>query len=291
MPATASGDPRAQVYVVDHVAPGTVIHRRVEVSNSTDGPVHVVLYTSAATVDDGAFLGADGHTQNELSSWSSAAPGALDLAAGARATATVTVAVPPDAAPGEQYGVVWAEARSGESGVVQVNRVGVRLYVSVGPGGPPPADFTIDALTATRGVDGRPVVLATVHNTGGRALDMSGALELHDGPGGVRAGPFPATVGVTLGIGETHRVTIELDDQLPAGPWDAQITLRSGTVERSARATITFPDSGAAPSVRTTSPGSGWPRTVSAGFTGAGLVLTAAFLVHLARRRATAGGR
>ena len=107
----------------------------------------------------------------------------------------------------------------------------------------------------------------------------------------MRAGPFPATVGVTLGIDETQRVTIELDDQLPAGPWDAQITLRSGTVERSARATITFPESGAAPSVRTTSPDSGWPRTVGSGVVGAGLVVAAAFLVRLVRRRARAGGR
>ena len=28
-------------------------------------------------------------------------------------TATVTITVPSDAAPGEQYGVVWAEARVG----------------------------------------------------------------------------------------------------------------------------------------------------------------------------------
>ena len=79
-----------------------------------------------------------------------------------------------DAAPGEQYGAVWAEVNSGtdpSSGVVEVSRVGVRLYVSVGPGGPPAADFTIDSLSAQRATNGDPVVVASVHNTGGRALE------------------------------------------------------------------------------------------------------------------------
>jgi hypothetical protein len=83
------------------------------------------------------------------------------------------------------------------------------------------------------------VVLATVHNTGGRALDMSGTLQLLAGPGGLSAGPFPVTLGTTLAIDDTEPVTIALDKRLPAGPWDARITLRSGLIERSARATIT----------------------------------------------------
>ena len=119
----------------------------------------------------------------------------------------MTITVPSDAAPGEQYGVVWAEARSAPvagGGVIQVSRVGIRLYVSVGPGGAPAADFTIDSLTANRSADGQPTVLATVHNTGGRALDMSGTLQLLAGPGGLSAGPFPATLGTTLAIGDTE---------------------------------------------------------------------------------------
>ena len=69
-------------------------------------------------------------------------PDVADLAVG-RATATVTLAVPGDASPGERYGVVWAETRAADAagGVTQINRVGIRLYVSVGPGGSPAADF------------------------------------------------------------------------------------------------------------------------------------------------------
>ncbi len=249
-PAAATDDPRAQLYVVDHLAQGTTINRRIEVSNTTASTAHIALYPSAATIVSGAFLGASGRSENDLSTWTSVSPAAPDVPAGATATATVTVSVPRDAAPGERYAVVWAEARAAaRNGVVQVNRVGIRLYVSVGPGGSPAADFTIDAVTAGRSSDGRPSVVAAVHNTGGRALDLNGSLQLLSGPGGLRAGPFPATLGTTLAIGDTKPVTIALDDRLPAGPWDARVVLRSGQVERSARATITFPVNGEAAAV------------------------------------------
>lgn len=255
VPAAARDDPRAQLYIVDHLAPGTVIRRRIEVSNTTASTAHVLLYPAAATVENGSFLGAAGHTPNDLSTWTSVDPDAADVPAGGTVMTTVTIAVPHDAAPGEKYGAVWAEvgsAPAGGDGVAVVNRVGIRLYLSVGPGGPPAANFTIDSLTAKRSADGRPVVLASVHNTGGRALDLNGALQLLAGPGGLSAGPFPADLGVTLAIGDTVPVSIALDKLLPAGPWDAQITLRSGLVERSARANITFPDTGVSPPVRTT---------------------------------------
>jgi hypothetical protein len=250
VPVAARNDPRAQIYIVDRLAPGAVIHRRIEVSNTTHTALHVVLYSAAATIAAGSFLGAAGHTANPLSTWTSVSPGIANLPPGGRAIDTVTVTVPRDATQGEQYAVVWAEVRSAPAvagGVVQVSRVGIRIYASVGPGGAPASDFTIKSLTAERSPAGEPMVLATVQNTGGRALDMSGTLRLDRGPAGLRAGPFPASLGTTLAIGDTEPVTIVLDAQLPAGPWDARITLRSGLITHNARATITFPSAGAAP--------------------------------------------
>jgi hypothetical protein len=300
VPVTAANDPRSQIYIVDHLAPGTIIHRRIEVSNTTGSTVHIVLYAASATIEHGSFLGAAGHTPNDLSTWTSVYPGSTDIVADGRATALVTISVPSGATTGEQYGVVWAEIRSGPTpggGVIQVSRVGIRLYVSVGPGGVPAADFTIDSLTAVRSGNGRPTVLATVHNTGDLALDMSGTLQLLSGPGGLSAGPFPAILGTTLAIGETEAVTFVLDKQIPAGPWDARITLRSGLLERSARATITFPDIGASPPVNATSSRAGLLYPVLAGFMA--LLLIAIMLrrprhhghVGRGRRRASAPSR
>ena len=171
------------------------------------------------------------------------------MAAGEVSTVVVTITVPIDAAPGERFGAVWAEAGSASAlgtGVVVINRVGIRMYISVGPGGPPAADFAVTSLRASRTADGAPEVAATVVNTGGRALDIGGSLTLSDGPGGLSAGPFDVTLGVTLAIGSTEEVRVALDPQVPRGPWTASITLRSGLTERSAVAVIEFPTTGSA---------------------------------------------
>jgi hypothetical protein len=285
IPAAEQGNPRDQVYIVDHLAPGTIIHRRIEVSNTTTSAMHVVLYSGAATIANGTFLGAAGHTSNALSSWTSVQPGTANLPPGGHATAVVTVAVPHGAVRGEQYGVVWAQVQSRpgrDGGVLQISRVGIRIYLSVGPGGAPASDFAISSLTAERTSSGQPTVVATVHNTGGLALDMYGSLRLSSGPGGLSAGPFAASLGTTLGINATEPVTIVLNKQLPAGPWDAHITLSSGLLSHSARATITFPKVGAAPIVFPTSTHSGRGYLVIIGI--AGLLLLAAAVALRIRR-------
>lgn len=287
-PVATRDDPRARTYIVDHLRPGTTIRRRVEVANTTNSARTISVYAAAASLHDGSFLGATGRTQNDLTTWTSVSPGEPVVPAGGKAMSTVTIAVPRDAPPGEQYGVVWAETRSAPqagANVLQVSRVGIRLYVSVGPGGAPAADFTIDSLTASRTGDGRPVVTASVHNTGGRALDMSGSLDLTSGPGGLRAGPFPASLGVTLGISDTEPVTVTLDKAVPAGPWTATITLRSGLVQRAASATLTFPDSGTGTAVATTAEDRPIRLylTAAAAVTAAGLLL--GFVLLRVRRR------
>lgn len=265
VPKTEANDPRARIYIVDHVAPGSAIERRIEVSNSTSSDLHVVLYPAAAVIADGRFLGSAGHTPNDLSTWTSVRPAEADIPAGTDVLATVTIFVPEGTTSGERYGAVWAQVSSTPAaggGVTQISRVGVRVYLSVGFGGPPASDFTINSMTAERSSAGQPIVLATVHNTGGAALDMSGRLQLSGGPGGISAGPFPATLGTTLGIGDTEPVTIPLDRQLPSGPWDARITLESGLLQRSAEAMISFPEVGASLPVITRPISPGWTYPV-----------------------------
>lgn len=245
-PTSAGEDPRARIYIVDHLKPGAVITRRVEVTNTTDSVKSVVVYPAAASVRRGSFAPADGRAPSELTQWTKVEPPTLSLAPGGRAPVTVTVSVPTDASPGERYGVMWAEhagATPQGGGITLVTRAGVRFYLSVGPGGAPAAKFALDGLTAQRAADGSPSVLAQVRNTGGRALDLSGDLNLTDGPAGLTAGPFPATLGVTLAPGDSSPVTVVLDRQIPDGPWQADLTLKSGLLEQTTKATVTFPAS------------------------------------------------
>lgn len=245
VPTASADDPRARSYIIDHLRPGATIERRVEVVNDTPAQAEVSMYPAAAGVDKNGFVGAPGHTQNAASSWTTVTPATLTLASQQRAFVKVTVRVPSQAVAGETYAVVWAQMKTpsrATTGVTQVSRVGIRQYLSIGPGGAPPSDFTIVSLTAARDPQNLPVVQANIRNTGQRALDLSGTLTLTRGPGGLSAGPFTIPVGTTLGIGDTEPVSVTLDQQIPNGPWLAKVTITSGVTTRTTQATITFPD-------------------------------------------------
>src|ERR1700730_12511170 len=44
VPGDAVNNPRAREYIVDNLAAGTTIHRRIEVSNTTTAAQHVAVY-------------------------------------------------------------------------------------------------------------------------------------------------------------------------------------------------------------------------------------------------------
>ena len=243
-PASLPGDPSGHSYIVNRVAPGATIRRRVEIENGTRSIADVTVYAAAAALNRGNFRFGRGHVQNELSSWTSVDRQMLRLEPGADAYETVTIAVPKQASAGERYAVVWAEvsapARAG-GGVTLVNRVGVRMYLSIGSGGLAAADFSIGPLHAERSATGGLLVVASVNNSGGRTLDIAGQLTLTHGPGGLRAGPFPVTLRPGLAPGASEAVDVRLDRHLPLGPWRARLSLTSGFIHRDAVATIKFP--------------------------------------------------
>ena len=238
-------DPRSRIYINDHLSPGDSITRRVEVVNTTGQAQRLLFYAGAADVVGGSFTIQDGRGRNELTSWTTVEPAEAVLPHDGRQVLTVTVRIPRSADDGERYAAVLAErppAASAPGAVSTGARVGIRMYLSVGDAEEPATDFEITTLQARRQADGRPAVTAEVTNTGGRALDLSGDLSLTEGPGGLAAGPFPAELGRTLAPGDTSPVAVVLDKAITGGPWTATLTLKSGLLERQARAQITFPD-------------------------------------------------
>jgi hypothetical protein len=242
-PVSLENNARAYRYVIDHLAPGVAIHRKIRITNTSGEPQHIDLYAAAATIGGGTFHFAPNRTPNELTDWISLAPASCDLPAGGNMTFEAAITVPRSASSGERYAVIWAQDTSAarRGGVRMINRVGVRVYLDVGPGGEPVSDFRIDSLIGMRTANGTPEVVAEVRNTGGRALDMSGTLWLTNGPGSLGAGPFAADLGTTLGINQTEPVTVPLDERLPDGPWTAHLTLVSGVTQHSITTTVTFP--------------------------------------------------
>ncbi|MCU1492271.1 MAG: hypothetical protein JWO62_35 [Acidimicrobiaceae bacterium] len=242
--SSSPAEPLGLAYIVERIAPGSRIIRQVEISNTTDAMADIVVFPAAAGIVAGKFSFAPGRTRNPLSSWTSVALSVLHLGPGATALDAVTINVPRRASSWERYAVVWAEvsaASPAQSGVRLVNRVGVRMYVSVGKGGMPAAEFTVGSLAASRAENGDPLVVAKVHNVGEAALDITGELTLSDGPGRLSAGPFPIAVGTMLAPSHSAIERVEFDSQIPRGPWRAVLTLSSNGTQRRSVATITFP--------------------------------------------------
>jgi hypothetical protein len=260
VPVSEAGNPRALRYIIDYLPTGTVIHRRILVANNESRTVRFTVYADAALISDGQFVGYAGATRNELTDWVSVQHPTVTLAAGASVMDMITIRVPLGATRGEHYGVIWvqqtakASTREGESGVTEVSRVGVRLYVAVGRGGAPPTSFDITSITGHLTDAGRPVIVAHVNNTGGRAIDLNGSTRLADGPGGTSSGPFPAQRIVTLAPGQSWNMTFAVPKSLPDGPWRATISLASGLAKATATATIQLTANVAAQAAASTTP-------------------------------------
>ena len=200
VPVSEADNPRGLRYIIDHLPPGAVIHRRVLVENQNSATAHVTVYADAAGIRNGAFIGAAGQTRSELTTWIGLSRQRLTMSPHSTTVVTTTIKVPRDASPGERYGVIWAQEVAHRRvdkrfAINEVSRVRVPVYLSVGPGGPPPTNFIISGITGRRAPSGRPAVTAHVANTGGRAVDLSGNLRLTDGPGGLTAGPFRVHLG------------------------------------------------------------------------------------------------
>jgi hypothetical protein len=282
VPGSQPANPQDRSYIVQYMKIGTRIRRVITVSNTSSSTRRISVYAGAASVMHGRFAFGPSAAPNELTTWTRLSKHFLVLKPNTADSVTVTVTVPRDASPGQRFGVIWAQITAASKGITLVNRVGIRMYIAVGKGGPPPPAFAITSMTAIRDRSGTPTVVAQVRNIGIVALDLTGTLRLFRGPGGTSAGPMPVSSNVTLPAGKAILLDAIVSRKLPLGPWHAVMTLAAGQLRRTARATLTFPAR----------------RSASAGLAGwlpsAGIALTtvllgiAAYVVLGSRRRVRA---
>jgi len=281
VPVAEEHNPRAYRYIIDYLPAAAVIHRRIMVLNEESRPAHFTVYPDAAQISHGSFVGDDGATRSELTTWISVQHPELTLGPHTSAMDMITIRVSREPTRGEHYGVIWVQQETrgrAANGVAlnEVARVGVRIYLAVGPGGVPPTNFTISAITGHHTRQGALVITAQLRNTGGRAVDLDGTARLTRGPGGTSAGPYPVHQVVTIAPGQSYPVTFIPGRRLPSGPWHASISLVSGFTKRTASATILF-----SPATATAGRWGGW--TVLAWIAGL-LATTLAAASFLARR-------
>ncbi|MFH8474842.1 peptidase [Streptomyces sp. NPDC018000] len=286
-PVERKDDPRASSYIIDHLAPGTTIHRKLEVSNDSGKPLKLQMYAGRAGIHKGRFVYPSDGGRNELARWVTLEPARLTLHPHTRARVRATIRVPRRAPEGERYGVIWAQHRSApgkHANIAMVQRVGTRVYLDIGPGGEQPSDFRITNLIPSRDRGGLPQLRTQVRNTGARAVDITGKLMLENGPDGLAAGPFTSDQGPTLAPGDTGEITFTLGTSIPKGPWTANVTLRSGLLEHTATGHLSFPDAGDGRPVRAVIASAGSNRLLWAG---GAVALVALGLLTLAARRSS----
>lgn len=245
VPVSEAHNPRGLRYIIDFLHSGTVIHRRIYIENLEAHPVTFGVYPDAAKITRGSFVGDAGRTRSELTRWVSLAHPTVKLAPHGHVMDMVTIRVPRDATRGEHYGVVWVQqvSRGRDSkGVTirEIARVGIRIYLAVGKGGAPPTRYAITSITGHLSPRGRRSVTAEVHDTGGRAIDVSGTVTLTNGPGGISATAIPLRQALTLAPGQSDRITFYPSRSLPLGSWLATVRLVSGITRVKASATISF---------------------------------------------------
>jgi hypothetical protein len=242
-PVSEAADHRAWWYIIDFLHPGTVIHRRVAVQNDSPQAPVVRVYPGAAAITNGEFTGEAGQASNDLTMWTSVSHPVLRLRPWETVMDMVTIRVPRYASQGERYAAIWAQETSralpdGGLGFAEVYRVGVRVYLDVGPGGPPPTRFAVTSITGGRTPGGSPEVVVGVHDTGARAIDVYGHLVLSHGPGGLSAGQVMFQSGLTLAPGQSGRLVQAFSKAIPAGAWQVTVTLQSDETTVQADATV-----------------------------------------------------
>ena len=287
VPVIDAHNPRGLLYIIDVLHPGSVIHRRILVRNQESHPSRFAVYPDTARIAHGLFVGDPGETRSQLTSWISVQHPALTLAPGASTLDMITIRVPGGAVRGEHYGVIWVQqaalVRTGTGSFVrEVDRVGVRIYLFVGHGGVPPTRFVVTSLTGHRTAHGQPVLLASVTDTGQRAVDLSGQARLSGGPGGISAGPFGEEQVVTLAPGQSGTLTFDPSRHLPPGSWRAAVSLVSGINTVTSHGAVVFP--GTAPeSIWARFPGLIWVLGIVVGL----LIIAVAWRIQSGRLKAT----
>jgi hypothetical protein len=245
VPVAAATNPRALRYIVDYLPTGTVVHRRILIMNQEAKTARFTVYSDAAQISQGLFIGGAGQTRSELTGWISVQHRVVTLGPRASVMDMVTIKVPRGATRGEQYAVIWVQQsaylRSADGFAIDdVARVGIRVYLAVGRGGAPPTIFAITSITGRRSASGQPSILVHVANTGGRAVDLNGTVRLTGGPGNSGTGPFPAKQIITLAPGQSGNMTFALPKSLPGGSWQVRAALVSGLTTCVATATVQF---------------------------------------------------
>lgn len=178
------------------MAAGETKTGQIHISNPTDGPVTVKIYTEDWEYLDTGNGDKDffpaGTLPNSASPWITYNPSQVTIEPYGKQVVDYTVAVPADAAGGTRYSILFFETSLGvgqnEEGasVTVAGRIGSLFYVDLT--GQVRREGKIERIEFTPGKGNRPAVIRPIFkNTGNTSLALEGEFVLMDADGAVKA--------------------------------------------------------------------------------------------------------
>jgi hypothetical protein len=228
----AAGPDRRTSYIYNDIAPSTIVHDYVAVTNFSKQPVTFQLYASDAfnTPTGTLDLLPAAQKSTNVGAWVTVLHSSLTIPAGARVDEPFTLSVPANATPGDHTGGIIASitvaAPTGNKSLTVDRRLAVPLFLRVS--GPLTPTVSIESVsTSYHGTlnpfgGGSAAVAYTIHNTGNVRLNVNQAISV-TGLFGTEAKATPTALTDLL-PGATYRVSKNLDGILPLGPLTVHVT-------------------------------------------------------------------
>ena len=212
------------------VNPGGTIQDGLVVANRGRTPLNLGVYTSDGFTTDAGRLDLRGKDdkQTGIGAWVKAAGRTVAVQPGRTAQVPFTVAVPPNATPGDYVGgiVTTLTQPDQQAGINVERRLGIRIKLRVG--GPLKPALSIENLsvdyhgTANPFGTGGATVSYTIHNTGNATLSARQAVEATGPFGRLSAEAGAIAAPPELLPGESWQVRAPVKDVAPA--FDVAVT-------------------------------------------------------------------
>jgi hypothetical protein len=229
-PSTQNGPDQRPSFTYTNIAPGTVIHDYVGVTNFSQKAVAFDIYATDAFNNTSGTLDllVSSQKPTDVGSWVDLAKTNVTIEPGQRVNEPFTLTVPFDATPGDHMGGVVAAVTTTQNtgqGVEVQTRLAAPLYLRVT--GQLTSGVAVESVSANYHGTFNPFgggdtdVSYTIHNTGNTRLDLATAVKV-TGLFGTAGKATPPTIKDLL-PGATLRVTQRVAGVFPLGPMTAHI--------------------------------------------------------------------
>jgi hypothetical protein len=229
-PSTQNGPDQRPSFTYTDIAPGTVIHDYVGVTNFSQNAVAFDIYATDAFNNTSGTLDllASAQKPKDVGSWLDLAKTNVTIQPGQRVNEPFTLTVPFNATPGDHVGGVVAAVSATQNagqGVQVDTRLAAAIYLRVS--GQLTSGVAVESVSANYHATFNPFgggatdVSYTIHNTGNTRLNLASVVKV-TGLFGAGGSATPPLIKDLL-PGATVRLTQRVGSVFPLGPMTAHV--------------------------------------------------------------------